>query len=126
MITKALLDEKVIDATVIGDDWAAKDGDETIVVTPEMRENADASGAITLPDGRTITFLAPVHPHVAYVEIDPDFIWDDVEREAGKELEGITNVQKARAVEDSAYTMLENNGYERLVIEVVEGLKEVV
>ena len=126
MITKAILNGKLIDATVIGDDWAAKDGDETIVVTPEMRENANASGAITLPDGRTITFLAPVHPHVAYVEIDPELIWGDVELEAGKELEGITNVQKARAVEDSAYTMLENNGYERLVIEVVESLKELV
>jgi len=127
MITKALLDEKVIDATVIGDDWAAKDGDETIVVTPEMRENADASGAITLPDGRTITFLAPVHPHVAYVEIDPDFIWDDVEREADYPIPAMPSARKAKVVEDSANIMLsEYIGYERLVIEVVEGLKEVV
>ena len=64
---------------------------------------------------------------MAYVEIDPEFIWGDVELEAEKELEGITNVQKARVVEDSAHTMLENNiGYERLIIEVVESLKELV
>lgn len=126
MITKAILDGKLTDATVIGDDWAAKDGDETIVVTPEMRENVGTSGAITLPDGRTITFLAPVHPHVAYVEIDPELIWEDVEREAVGRLPDITDAQKAKIVEECAYAMLEDNGYEALVIEVVEGLKELV
>lgn len=126
MITKALLDEKVIDATVIGDDWIAKDGGDIITVTPEMREKADdASGAIQLADGRAITFLRTVHPHIAYVEIDPDVLWDDVELEAGRKLD-LTSVEKARAVEESAVVMLENNGYERLVTEVVEGLLETV
>ncbi|MEM1944011.1 MAG: hypothetical protein QXE52_08020 [Candidatus Caldarchaeum sp.] len=120
-----MLDGKLIPATAIGDDWAAKDGGDIITVTPEMRENADASGAIRLADGRTITFLKTVHPHIAYVEIDPDILWDDVEREAGRKLD-LTSVEKASAVEESAGVMLENNGYERLVMEVVEGLLETV
>lgn len=125
MVTHALLDGKLIPATITGDDWAAKDGEAVITVTPEMRENADESGAIRLADGRTITFLQTVNPRIAYVEIDPDIMWDDVELEAGRTLD-IPAVEKAKAVEESVYMMLENNGYERLVTEVVEGLLETV